>query len=107
MILQIFSVFDVKSDLYGVPFFMPSRGQAIRAFSDLAVDPQAVVSRYPDDFQLRVIGSFNDATGEVVSDRYVSLGFARDFVRAGAAPGGGAPLDSRQLELVPPEVRHG
>lgn len=91
MILQVFSVYDVKADLYGTPFFMPTRGQAIRAFSDLANDPQSQVSRYPDDFRLECIGSWTDDSGVLSSQSPVVLGFARDFLRK-PEPGG--------LELV-------
>lgn len=82
MILQVFSVYDVKSDLYGTPFFMASRGQAIRAFSDLVNDTQSQVNRYPDDFVLRVIGSFSDGSGELSAvEKPENLGFARDYLK--------------------------
>lgn len=82
MILHVFSVYDVKADLYGTPFFMPSVGQAVRAFTDLANDAQSHVSRYPDDFRLEQIGVFTDHNGRVESCEPKVLGFARDYVRA-------------------------
>lgn len=80
MILRSFAVYDVKADLYMTPFFMPSIGQAIRAFTDLVNDPQSHVHRYPDEFRLEAIGSFNDNTGILVSESPSVLGFARDFL---------------------------
>lgn len=80
MKLKIFSVFDSKADAYQTPFFMPSTGQAVRAFRDLANDASSLVSRHPADFTLCCVGVFDDASGKVVSlDQVERLGQASDY----------------------------
>lgn len=74
----MFSVLDVKSKLYSNPWFMSANGEAIRAFRDLADDPKTTVGRYPGEFELWRLGTFDDESG-VVSMDAVSLGFADEF----------------------------
>nr|QJB18754.1 MAG: nonstructural protein [Microvirus sp.] len=60
---QVFFCFDSKASAYMPPFFMASKGEAIRAFTDLVNDGQSTVSRYPEDFTLFHAGSWSDSTG--------------------------------------------
>lgn len=78
---QMFSVYDTKALIYGVPFFMQTKGAAIRAFTDLAHDPQSMVARHPKDFILFHVGEFDDsdATTTCVSP-VISLGLASDYI---------------------------
>lgn len=54
---------DSAADVYGVPMFMGSKGQAIRSFSDEVQReaPDNMLSRHPEDFELYEIGSYDDA----------------------------------------------
>lgn len=80
MKLKVFSVLDTKADAFQTPFFMPSTGQAVRAFKDLANDGQSLVSRHPGDFQLCCIGEFDDVSAQLVSfDQVQRLGYASDY----------------------------
>lgn len=80
MILKVFSVLDTKADAFQTPFFMPSTGQAVRAFKDLSNDGQSLVSRHPGDFVLCCIGTFDDVTARLVSyDQVEKLGFGTDY----------------------------
>lgn len=82
MKLKIFSVYDSKALAYGVPFFMPSVGSAVRAFSDLANDPQSMVNRHPTDYVLYEVGEFDDTVGGVVSVQpFVNLGNGGNFIQ--------------------------
>lgn len=87
MTLKVFAVYDSKALCYGVPFFMPSVGAAVRAFGDLACDPQSSVSKHPTDYILFEVGEFNDSTAGLVSIVARNLGFASDFI---------PPVPSRQ-----------
>lgn len=66
MMLRCFTVFDVKVGAYLSPFFMRSKPEAIRAFSDLVNDPKTQFSQHPEDYVLYCIAEFDDATGNVV-----------------------------------------
>lgn len=62
----IVCVRDSKADVYGVPFFMASKGHAIRSFSD-EVNREAadnIYYRHPEDFELFELGAFDDAQAD-------------------------------------------
>lgn len=81
MILNIFSIYDSKAEAYMQPFFMKTKGEAVRAFSDLVRDPQSMVSKHPEDYVLFEIGSFDDQKAEIcVLDSPRSLGVAIEYV---------------------------
>lgn len=61
----VVAVFDGRSRLYGQPFFVVARGQAIRSFMDEVrrKDPENTLYGHPEDFELRMLGVFDDETG--------------------------------------------
>lgn len=74
---KLFSLFDTKAEAFGVPFFMPQRGMAIRALVDLSKDPQSLVYKHPNDFILYELGEFDDLVGEIYPHKTpVNLGIA-------------------------------
>lgn len=79
MIFQIFAVEDLKANVIMTPFFMRSQGEALRAFTDLANNPDTMVGRHPSDFRLIRLGTFADDSGTIVQDERVSFGIASDF----------------------------
>lgn len=60
MLHRIFSVYDTKSEAYLQPFFMSTSGQAIRAITDCANDPNHQFGRHPADYTLFDLGQFDD-----------------------------------------------
>lgn len=56
------SVRDSAAGVFGVPFFSPSVGVAIRSFSDEVgrSDAQNQLNRHPEDFELFQLGVFDD-----------------------------------------------
>ena len=84
MNLKIFAIHDIKADLYGPPFYMTTQGEALRAFSDLADDPQTTVGRHPGDYRLMLIGEWDNVKGKLQQlEENVNLGFASDYKAAG------------------------
>lgn len=65
MMLQIFSVRDQAAGAFLPPFFMRSRGEAIRAFSEAVGDPQHQFAKHVSDFTLFCIGDFDDNSGMI------------------------------------------
>lgn len=63
MKVNAYSLFDVKISAYGTPFFAPSDPVAIRSVKPVVNDPSSTLFHSPEDFSLRRIGSFNDASG--------------------------------------------
>lgn len=83
MIVKVFSVYDSKVEAYIQPFFMQSRGQAIRAFGDTAADVSTNIGKHPADFTLFELGEFDDTTAKF--DMYntpVSIGVAIELLPA-------------------------
>jgi len=82
MTIKIFAVYDFKAECYRHPFFMPTTGQAVRAFEGMANDVKSEIGSYPKDFGLFECGNFDDKLGEVSRlSVLVNLGMASDFVR--------------------------
>lgn len=64
---QMCSVLDMVAQQYGRPFFTVSDGTAIRSFADeiLKGGPDSTLSTHPDDFQLFLIGTFDDDSCQI------------------------------------------
>ena len=68
MILFAYSIYDTASGAYMRPFMMQSDGQAIRSFTDIAMDAEHEIGKHPEDYALFRIGQFNDNKGELVGE---------------------------------------
>lgn len=86
MKLRIFSIFDSKLDAFAAPFFMSTIGQATRAFTDEASNPQSSLSKHPEDYTLFELGEFDDQNAAfTLHPSPKSIGLALDFVSRGQA----------------------
>lgn len=79
MVLKVFSIWDIKAELFSSPFFMGTRGEAVRAFKDLANDSQSSISRHPEDYRLMCLGEFDNEKGIFDCSNPDSLGFGSDY----------------------------
>lgn len=80
MRLNIFTVYDTKAEAYLPPFYMNTKGQAIRAFSDSANDRNHAFCKHPGDYVLFHLGSFDDADASFELDAAPqSVGVAIEF----------------------------
>ena len=68
MVLKVYSVFDTKANCFNAPFFVSNDNLAKRNFVTLRDDPLSTVNKFPDDFQLFDLGSYDDLTGLIVSN---------------------------------------
>lgn len=64
----VFSLYDMKTGIYGTPFFSIHEAHAVRMVADLAADLSTVVGRHPADYTLYCLGRFDDATGMLAND---------------------------------------
>lgn len=78
----VVSIFDRASEIYGRPAFVPAKGSAIRSFTDEVnrEAPDNELYRHPDDFDLYVLGDFDDQVGVVVGDKPYVLVRGKDVV---------------------------
>ncbi|QXP08349.1 MAG: nonstructural protein [Arizlama microvirus] len=82
MIQKIFTVYDSKVEAYLQPFFLPSKGAALRAITDVANDPSHMFGKHPEDYVLFELGTFDDQ--DCKFDLYaapISMGVVLEFVR--------------------------
>lgn len=80
MILKAFCLLDMKAGAFATPFFMHHDAQAIRAVTELGQDLSTTVGRYPADFALMSIGTFDDASGVLAPTGIVNLGTVAGFL---------------------------
>ena len=84
MILFVVSVKDRAADVFNRPFFVPHRNVAIRDFTDevnrAAGDNQ--LNKHPDDFDLYLLGEFDDARGEFINNQIQVLVRAKDVLQS-------------------------
>lgn len=79
--LKIFSIKDVKADVFMHPFFTHNRATAERDFRRMIADPQTPIFHNPDDFALFEIGNWNDEVGVIVSRDVPDFVIAASSVR--------------------------
>jgi hypothetical protein len=80
----VVSIKDRAADVFNRPFTVPHRNVAIRDFTDevnrAAGDNQ--LNKHPDDFDLYLLGEFNDATGEFSISTPQVLVRAKDVIQS-------------------------
>lgn len=78
---KLYSVYDIKAEVYSPPFVCSTKGLATRMFSDLVNDKSTSPGKYPADFKLVEIGRFDEASGVVAAlVEFESLGFGTEYV---------------------------
>lgn len=65
MELKIYSIRDSKAEIYNTPFFQKTHGEAERNFMQLVNDDKSTVGKFPEDFDLYYLGTYDDQTGKL------------------------------------------
>ena len=68
MRLLMCSVVDTKVGAYTGMYLFRTRGEAVRSFSEAVKDQNSPFYKHPGDYVMYIVGTFDDNTGEVVSD---------------------------------------
>ena len=79
MLKNTYSLLDTKAQTYTNPFYFAQNGEALRALDGIVNDGQTQVSKYPEDFQLYKIGTFDDVSGEIKGHEPEFIAKALDF----------------------------
>lgn len=61
MKLFIYATYDSKAQVYSQPFYMQSRGAAIRSFTDISKDSAHPIGKHPEDYSLFELGFYDDS----------------------------------------------
>lgn len=80
MIHYLYTVHDSKAETFMPPFFVPSRGLAIRAFEDCINSDEHQFGKHPADYTLFEIGKFDTDTGEIIYQDRISVGNGVEFL---------------------------
>lgn len=82
--MKIFSMFDRKAGNYIQPFSETSTIAALRGFEVAVNEGKSTFARFPDDFELHELASFDPHTGELVP-QIQNLGSARTVLKPTSA----------------------
>ena len=77
---MLFTVYDSKAEAYLQPFFVGSRGIAIRAFKDCINSRDHQFGKHPEDYTLFYIGEFTDSDCGFDLVTPISLGNGVEFI---------------------------
>lgn len=64
-VLRIVVVKDRAVDCFGTPFFVKHPAEAVRSFSDEVNREGSTLAAHPDDYDIYMVGEFDDQTGAV------------------------------------------
>lgn len=82
---KVLAIRDRAIDSYGQPFYSSSVGGAVRSFSD-EINRSAEnnqLNKHPEDFDLFLLGEFDDQTGEFDSTRPAQVAVGKDLLVKG------------------------
>lgn len=78
----MFSTYDSKAKTFSAPFTMLTIGMAIRGFEEAAKNPETMLNRYPNDFSLYEIGTYDDSNATFQPTNPINLlSIASEFVK--------------------------
>lgn len=67
------SVFDRKAQVYGAPVMARTLGDSERQFQDLLSDKDSFPGKHPEDFDLVLVGKFDEDSGVVTPEMHVVM----------------------------------
>jgi hypothetical protein len=77
----MFSIYDKTSELYEAPFIDINRGTALRRIQDLMkAHPDSPYAKFPEDFQLCVVGTWNDRVADIISQKPIVFQELEDLI---------------------------
>jgi len=80
--MNIFAVKDMKAGIYLQPQAQKSVADAMRSWEVVANEGESMITKFPNDFRLHHLASFDEETGEITAfNQPQDLGSAADFVR--------------------------
>lgn len=81
MLLKMFSVYDSAVEAYIRPMFLPSVGLALRGFTEAVNGNDPEMTKYPSQYVLFDVGTFDDSSCTFTTHTPVSLGVGSEFVQ--------------------------
>lgn len=69
MIMEAYTVFDKAVGAFLQPFYVRSKGEAIRSFTEAVNQKDHQFGKYPADYTLMFCGTFDDSSGIFTCDK--------------------------------------
>lgn len=77
MKVQVYSVYDVKTEVFSQPIFLLNKAVALRSWHQAAHDKEQQIGQSPADFTLFQVAEWDDTKGEFRNlEAKISLGTA-------------------------------
>jgi len=81
VIHEIFAIFDSKVQAFANPWFSRSAAEAGRAVGAAMQDTTSLLHKFPEDYSVHHLGSFDDESGVIEQKLPVNLGNVSVFKR--------------------------
>lgn len=81
MVLDMFTVHDSQAGAFCTPFFSSNISTAMRSFAFAANDLDQDIGRFPSDFTLYHMGTYDDSNGEITTVPLFKLAHAVTLVK--------------------------
>lgn len=76
---EMFSVQDLVAEQWLEPFFAPTVDAAIRSFKEACTRPDHQFAKFPEDYVLYRVGTFDGRSGEVIGEGPAKIAMASSF----------------------------
>lgn len=70
----MYVIYDTKVEAFHKPFHAQADGEAMRMINEAMNDENTMFAKYPGDYQLYHMGTFDDSTGKVETGPLADLG---------------------------------
>lgn len=82
MRMNVYTIKDTASGVYGNPNFMHSDKQALREFEDIVNDKDGnKIAMHPADFIMFRIGTYDTTTGVIEPENHTRIALALDLLK--------------------------
>ena len=82
MKLNVYSIFDSAAGAYTRPFYTQADAQALRMFTDIALDADNDIGKHPEDYSLVRCGVWNDQDAQFTPEAVETLATANEVIAA-------------------------
>lgn len=65
----IYSVFDRRAGLYASLITVSSYAEAFRSFAEVVRQPDSMLHKYPEDYDLHYLGDLDEVSGKIVPQK--------------------------------------
>ena len=83
MIQKIYAIYDEKAEAYNAPFPLATDGLAQRSFEMACTNPATDLYKYPGDFKLYCIATWDDSKGSfenIVPAKYIATNIRNNTI---------------------------